>query len=68
MLYTLNINYNNGADEIKLHPNRMELVFKSGFNTEVELRGKAGIFTIYEDPAYRGSELYIDDVSLVYDK
>ena len=68
MLYTLNINYNNGADEIKLHPNRMELVFKSGFNTEVELRGKAGILTIYEDPAYRGSELYIDDVSLVYDK
>lgn len=68
MLYTLNINYNNGADEIKLHPNRMELVFKSGFNTEVELRGKAGIFTNYEDPAYRGSELYIDDVSLVYDK
>ena len=68
MLYTLNINYINETDEMKLHPNRIELMFKSGFNTEVELRGEAGIFTVYEDPAYRGSELYIDDVELVYDK
>lgn len=64
--YTISIEYKKEC--VELIPNKLILVFKSGFNQEVELRGKAGIFTVYEDPAYRGSELYIDDISLVYDK
>lgn len=64
--FTINIVYN--SQNIELIPNKLIVVFKSGFNKEVEQRGKAGVFTKYENPAFRGSELYIDDISLIYDK
>lgn len=64
--FTINIVYN--SQNIELIPNKLIVVFKSGFNKEVEQRGKAGALTNYENPAFRGSELYIDDISLIYDK
>ena len=64
--FTINIVYN--SQNIELIPNKLIVVFKSGFNKEVEQRGKAGVLTKYENPAFRGSELYIDDISLIYDK
>ncbi len=48
-------------------PAKLVVVFKTGNNLSVEARGDTGI-TGEGDPAYRGSELYIDDISLVYDK
>lgn len=65
--YTMNINYENA--NVRLAPNKIILVFKSGFNTEVESRESGGLFTSNTaNPKFRGSELYIDDISLIYDK
>ena len=65
--YTMNINYENA--NVRLAPNKIILVFKSGFNTEVESR-ESGILVTSNtaNPKFRGSELYIDDISLIYDK
>lgn len=54
---------------INLAPNKISLVFKSGFNTSVESRESGGLTSAKTaNPKFRGSELYIDDISLVYDK
>ena len=61
--YTLEIEYNESA--LDLMPTKLVLVFKSGFNTSTQdVTGSNNS----EDPRYRGSELYIDDVELVYGK
>lgn len=64
---TLDIDY---VDEYKeLEPETLVIVFKSGFNSDVKdyetwsLMGSNSA-----EPSHRGSELYIDDVELVYDK
>ena len=62
---TLDIVYDDKNKE--LEPEKLVIVFKSGSNTSVEARGDTGV-TGSGDPAYRGSELYIDDVELVYSK
>lgn len=65
--YIMNINYENA--DVSLAPNKIILVFKSGFNTEVESRESGGLLTSNTaNPKFRGSELYIDDISLIYDK
>lgn len=65
--YTMNIDYNN--EYINLPPNKISLVFKSGFNTSVESRESGGLTSSNTaNPKFRGSELFIDDISLVYDK
>ena len=65
--YTLNIVYN--SEYKQLDPDRILLTFRSGFNTEVESRESGGLITSNtSNPKFRGSELYIDDVELVYDK
>ena len=72
--YLLNINYLN--EYIDLKPDKLVLLFKSGFNTEVEKRESfSGSWWQPEltnsnmaNPMFRGSELFIDDVELIYDK
>ena len=65
--YTININYDNA--DLSLTPNKIILVFKSGFNSEVESRESGGLTSSNTaNPKFRGSELYIDDISLIYDK
>lgn len=65
--YIMNINYENA--DVSLTPNKIILVFKSGFNTEVESRESGKLTTSNTaNPKFRGSELYIDDISLIYDK
>lgn len=65
--YTMDIDYNN--EYINLAPNKISLVFKSGFNTSVESRESGGLTSSNTaNPKFRGSELFIDDISLVYDK
>lgn len=63
----LNINYN---DEYKtLVPSTLVIVFKSGFNTDVhDYETWSLMGSNSAEPSHRGSELYIDDISLVYDK
>lgn len=52
-----------------LSPDRIAVTFKSGSNLEVESREEGGLSTSNTaNPKFRGSELYIDDISLVYDK
>lgn len=52
-----------------LAPEKISLVFKSGFNTACESRESGGLINSNTaNPKFRGSELFIDDVSLVYDK
>lgn len=65
--HTMNITY---KDEFRhLSPNKISLVFKSGFNTSVESRESGGLTSSNTaNPKFRGSELYIDDISLIYDK
>ena len=65
--YTLVITYN--PEYYLLNPNRVLITFKSGFNTDVESRESGGLVSSNTaNPKFRGSELYIDDISLVYDK
>ena len=65
--YLMNIKYND--EYLNLEPDRLSLVFKSGFNNEVESRESGGLTSSNTaNPKFRGSELYIDDISLVYDK
>lgn len=65
--YTLAITYN--PEYYLLNPNRVLITFKSGFNTDVESRESGGLVSSNTaNPKFRGSELYIDDVSLVYEK
>lgn len=56
----LNIIYNN--ENIHLKPNKLILVFKSGVKEAVERNKKVN------DVLRVGSQLFVDDISLVYDK
>ncbi len=52
-----------------LAPEKISFVFKSGYNGEVESRESGGLTSSKSaNPKFRGSELFIDDVSLVYEK
>ena len=62
---TLNITYY--EDFLSVPVTSLNVVFKTGNKLSVEARGETGVRG-EGDPAYRGSELYIDDISLVYDK
>lgn len=62
---TLNIEYDKSY--LAHTPVKLVVVFKTGNKLSVEVRGETGLRG-EGDPAYRGSELYIDDISLVYDK
>ena len=65
--YNLSINYK--PECIHLYPDRILIAFRSGYNTSVESREDGGLITSNTaNPKFRGSELYIDDISLVYDK
>lgn len=65
--FLLNIKYNSDCNQ--LEPNRILLTFRSGFNISVESREEGGLTSSRTaNPKFRGSELYIDDISLVYDK
>lgn len=65
--YTLPITYN--MDYVQLVPNKIVLTFRSGFNMSVESRESGGLITSNTaNPKFRGSELTIDDISLIYDK
>ena len=64
---TLNIDYN--PQYVHLEPATLVIVFKSGFNSDVKDYGTGNrTGTNSAEPSHRGSELYIDDISLVYDK
>ena len=52
-----------------LTPEKISLVFKSGYNTAYAKRESGGLTSANTaNPMFRGSELFIDDVSLVYEK
>lgn len=64
---TLNIDYN--SQYVHLEPATLVIVFKSGFNSDVKDYGTSSLMgSNSAEPSHRGSELYIDDISLVYDK
>lgn len=61
--YTMTINYN--MEYVQLVPNKIVVTFRSGFNMDTESRESGSSSA---NPKFRGSELYIDDISLIYDK
>lgn len=64
---TLNIDYD--SQYVHLEPATLVIVFKSGFNSDVKDYGTSSLMgNNSAEPSHRGSELYIDDISLVYDK
>lgn len=64
---SLEIKYDETYKDIE--PETLIIVFKSGFNTDVKDYGTGSkMGNNSAEPSHRGSELYIDDISLVYDK
>lgn len=65
--YTMNITYDEQYKGLEV--NKLILVFKSGFNTSVKDYGTSSkMGSNSAEPSHRGSELYIDDIELTYDK
>ena len=74
---TLDIDYIQNIDKLKLEPNRLVIVFKSGIKenlTKNDLKKMFGAnnpitgnMDTTADCMWRGNELFIDDVELVYD-
>lgn len=69
---TLYIDYKNDQNSLLLEPNRLSIVFKSGVKESLSKSDLkqfgSGVTNSQEDPMWRGNELFIDDVELVYDK
>ena len=71
--YTLSINYASDPDKMKLVPNKLLVLFKSGtkeaLSIDDDLKSfNSGTTDKTADATFRGNELFIDDVELIYDK
>lgn len=70
----LMINYSEDLDKIRLVPNKLLVLFKSGTKEPLsvdDLKGFIGKWSTTDktaDATFRGNELFIDDVELIYDK
>lgn len=70
----LDILYEEDVEKLKLAPNKLLVLFKSGIkenlNWETDLKNfnTGGTTDKTADATFRGNELFIDDVSLVYNK
>lgn len=74
-LKKLEINYTKFTSNIDLEPNKIFILFQSGIkeplNIDSDLKSFIGGWDTVDktaDATYRGNELFIDDVSLAYDK
>ena len=71
---SLEIIYENESENLNLEPNKLFVLFKSGtkenLNWETDLKNfnTGGTTDKTEDATFRGNELFVDEVSLVYDK
>lgn len=70
--HIISIEYDNNLEKLKLLPNKLSLIFKSGIKENLakdDLKQfGSGVMNSQADPMWRGNELFIDNVSLVYDK
>lgn len=70
----LEIVYENDVEKQKLSPNKLLVLFKSGIkenlNWETDLKNfnTGGTTDKTADATFRGNELFVDNISLVYDK
>lgn len=66
------VNYDKTVDKTSLTPNKLILIFKSGIKESLSQSDfkqfGSGLFDKQTDAMWRGNELYVDDVKLVYDK
>lgn len=60
----LAIDYDQKMENLSYYPNKLQVVFKSGFNSSIKNYGNSGLNSV----RHVGSQLYIDEVALVYDK
>ena len=72
-VHTLSINYASDPDKMKLVPNKLLVLFKSGtkeaLSIDDDLKSfNSGTTDKTADATFRGNELFIDDVELIYDK
>ena len=74
--HKLEINYSTDKNKMELIPNKLLVLFKSGIKDPVSVSDlkafiKADLWHTTDktaDATYRGNELFIDDVELIYDK
>ncbi len=74
--YKLEINYSTDKNKMELIPNKLLVLFKSGIKDPVSVSDlkafiKADLWHTTDktaDATYRGNELFIDDIELIYDK
>ena len=71
----LNIAYDQDSDKQKLVPNKILILFKSGMKENLSIDndlksfiGKYDTVNKTADATFRGNELFVDDVELIYDK
>ena len=70
----LEIVYENSVEKNKLSPNKLLVLFKSGikenlnWQTDLKNFNNGGTTDKTADATFRGNELFVDEVSLVYDK
>ncbi len=72
---TIEVDYTNYASTLVLAPNKLVIVFQSGTKESLDVDDDLKSFisgwnTVDKtaDATYRGNELYVDDVELIYDK
>lgn len=70
--HIVTIEYDENVEKQKLVPNKLSLIFKSGIKENLSKSDLkqfgSGVMNSQADPMWRGNELFIDNVSLVYDK
>lgn len=74
IMKTLEINYSEYSSNLSLSPNKLQILFQSGIKEPLNIADLKSFIPSWNtvdktaDATFRGNELFVDEVSLVYDK
>lgn len=74
IMKTLKINYSEYSSNLSLSPNKLQILFQSGIKEPLNIDDLKSFIPSWNtmdktaDATFRGNELFVDEVSLVYDK
>lgn len=74
IMKTLEINYSEYSSNLSLSPNKLQILFQSGIKEPLNIDDLKSFIPSWNtvdktaDATFRGNELFVDEVSLVYDK
>ena len=74
IMKTLEINYSENSSNLSLSPNKLQILFQSGIKEPLNIADLKSFIPSWNtvdktaDATFRGNELFVDEVSLVYDK